>query len=446
MKKYNILVIDDEEIVRNSMKEWLEQGGYGVYLASDGEEALRLVKEKKLNIIIVDLKLPGMDGMGVFREAKKINPNIYAIFITAYGTVESAVIAMKEGAYDFIEKPFCPERIELLIKKIIEHYNLTQENIALKERLQKRYKFEDIIGKSNKMQKVFELIKTVSKSNVIVLIQGETGTGKELVARAIHNISTRCDKPFIPVSCSALPESLLETELFGYEKGAFTDAKQCKLGKFEIANKGTLFLDEIGDISQNIQMHLLRVIEEKELTRVGGNEIVKVDIRIISATNKNLEEEVKKGNFREDLFYRLNVIIINLPPLRGRKEDILLLAEHFLNKFSKENNKKIEGFSQEVIEFLLKYDYLGNVRELENIIEHAVIICNNDIIKVEHLPVPSKKEEMPLSTNKLLREVEKAHILSVLKEVDYNLTKAAKLLGITRATLYNKIRTYNLQL
>lgn len=446
MKKYNILVVDDEEVVRNSMKEWLEQGGYGVYLASDGEEALRLVKEKKLNIIIVDLKLPGMDGMGVFREAKKINPNIYAIFITAYGTVESAVIAMKEGAYDFIEKPFCPERIELLIKKIIEHHNLTQENIALKERLQKRYKFEDIISKSNKMQKVFELIKTVSKSNVIVLIQGETGTGKELVARAIHNTSTRCDKPFIPVSCSALPESLLETELFGYEKGAFTDAKQCKLGKFEIANKGTLFLDEIGDISQNIQMHLLRVIEEKELTRVGGNEIMKIDLRIISATNKNLEEEVKKGNFREDLFYRLNVITINLPPLRDRKEDILLLAEHFLNKFSKENNKKIEGFSQEVIEFLLKYDYLGNVRELENIIEHAVIICNNDIIKVEHLPVPSKEEEMPLSTNKLLREVEKAHILAVLKEVDYNLTKAAKLLGITRATLYNKIRTYNLQL
>lgn len=446
MKKYNILVIDDEEVVRNSMKEWLEQGGYGVYLASDGEEALRLVKEKKLNIIIVDLKLPGMDGMGVFREAKKINPNIYAIFITAYGTVESAVIAMKEGAYDFIEKPFCPERIELLIKKIIEHHNLTQENIALKERLQKRYKFEDIIGKSNKMQKVFELIKTVSKSNVIVLIQGETGTGKELVSRAIHNISTRCDKPFIPVSCSALPESLLETELFGYEKGAFTDAKQRKLGKFEIADEGTLFLDEIGDISQNIQMHLLRVIEEKEFTRVGGNEIVKVDVRIISATNKNLQEEIKKGNFREDLFYRLNVITINLPPLRDRKEDILLLAEHFLNKFSKENNKKIEGFSQEVIEFLLKYDYLGNVRELENIIEHAVIICNNDIIKVEHLPVPSKEEEMPLSTNKSLREVEKAHILAVLKEVDYNLTKAAKLLGITRATLYNKIRTYNLQL
>lgn len=446
MKKYNILVIDDEEVVRNSMKEWLEQGGYGVYLASDGEEALRLVKEKKLNIIIVDLKLPGMDGMGVFREAKKINPNIYAIFITAYGTVESAVVAMKEGAYDFIEKPFCPERIELLIKKIIEHYNLTQENIALKERLQKRYKFEDIIGKSNKMQKVFELIKTVSKSNVIVLIQGETGTGKELVSRAIHNISTRCDKPFIPVSCSALPESLLETELFGYEKGAFTDAKQRKLGKFEIADEGTLFLDEIGDISQNIQMHLLRVIEEKEFTRVGGNEIVKVDVRIISATNKNLQEEIKKGNFREDLFYRLNVITINLPPLRDRKEDILLLAEHFLNKFSKENNKKIEGFSQEVIEFLLKYDYLGNVRELENIIEHAVIICNNDIIKVEHLPVPSKEEEMPLSTNKSLREVEKAHILAVLKEVDYNLTKAAKLLGITRATLYNKIRTYNLQL
>ena len=444
MKKYNILVIDDEEIVRNSMREWLEQGGYRVYLASDGEEGLRLIKEKGLNIIIVDLILPGMDGLEVFREAKKINPNIYAIFITAYGTVESAVIAMKEGAYDFIEKPFCPERVELLIKKIIEHHNLTQENIALKERLQKRYKFEDIIGKSNKMQKVFELIKTVSKSNVIVLIRGETGTGKELVARAIHNISTRCDKPFIPVSCSALPESLLETELFGYEKGAFTDAKQCKLGKFEIANKGTLFLDEIGDISQNIQMHLLRVIEERELTRVGGNEIRKIDLRIISATNKNLEEEVKKGNFREDLFYRLNVITINLPPLRDRKEDILLLAEHFLDKFNKENNKEIRDFSQDVIEFLLKYDYSGNVRELENIIEHAVIICNNDLIKVGHLPMPSKEKEVPLSTNKSLREIEKAHILSVLKEVDYNLTKAAKLLGITRVTLYNKIRNYNL--
>lgn len=443
MDKVKIIVVDDEEVIRESLQSWLNEAGYTVFTAGNGETALQIIEKEKINILIVDLRMPGMDGIEVYRGAKKIISPLFAIFITAYGTIESAVIAMKEGAYDFIEKPFCPERVELLIKKVVEHQRLTLENIALKKELKKRFEFEDIIGKSHKMQKIFELIETVAQSNATMLILGDTGTGKELVARAIHNKSIRSNAPFVAVSCSALPESLLETELFGYEKGAFTGADKTKKGKFEFADCGTLFLDEIGDISPNIQLHLLRVLQEKEFSRVGGNEVVKVDVRLISATNKNLAKLVQDGKFREDLYYRLNVVTINLPLLKERKEDIPLLANHFLEKFNRENSKNISKFSDEVIEFFLRYNWPGNVRELQNFIEHAVVICKNDIIELSDLPDinSENKYSKPVKT---MEEVGKKHIIKVLEETEQNLTKTAEILGITRTTLYNKIKKYQI--
>lgn len=443
MDKVKIIVVDDEEVIRESLQLWLNEAGYTVFTAGNGETALQIIEKEKINILIVDLRMPGMDGIEVFKKAKKIISPLFAIFITAYGTVESAVVAMKEGAYDFIEKPFCPERVELLIKKVVEHQRLTLENIALKKELKKKFEFEDIIGKSHKMQKIFELIETVAQSNATMLILGDTGTGKELVARAIHSKSIRSNAPFVAVSCSALPESLLETELFGYEKGAFTGADKTKKGKFEFADCGTLFLDEIGDISPNIQLHLLRVLQEKEFSRVGGNEVVRVDVRLISATNKNLAKLVQNGKFREDLYYRLNVVTINLPLLKERKEDILLLANHFLEKFNRENSKNISKFSNEVIEFFLRYNWPGNVRELQNFIEHSVIICKDDIIKLSDLP-DIDRENKCLKPVKTMEEMEKEHIIKVMEETEQNLTKTAETLGITRPTLYNKIKKYQI--
>ncbi len=351
---------------------------------------------------------------------------------------------MREGAYDYIEKPFCPEKAELLIDKLVEHQRLIEENISLHQRLEERYRFENIIAKSPKMQRVVELIKVVAKSNATVLITGDSGTGKELVARAIHSQSYRRDKPFIAVSCAALPESLLESELFGHEKGAFTGAYAQKKGKFEAANRGTLFLDEIGEMSANIQVHLLRVLEEKEFTRVGGNELIKVDVRVISATNKDLKKAVANGEFREDLYYRLNVVTIELPPLRERKEDIPLLAQHFLKKFAVENQKEITDFSPEATDFLLKYDWPGNVRELENAIERAVILAKDSCIDIADLPQENRLLAHSPPRGESLREVEKNHILNVLNETGGNYSEAARILGISRATLYNKIKEYGI--
>lgn len=444
MEKVKILVVDDEKIVRESLNSWLSEAGYKVYTAEGAEEALRIIEREKLNIVISDLKMPDVDGIELMRRAKKINPFVTFIFITAYASVESAVLAMKEGAYDYIEKPFCPEKIELQIKKLVEHQSLLFENLDLKKELSKKYSFEDIIGKSHKMQEIFNLIKIVAKSDATCLIQGETGTGKELVARAIHNSSLRRNGPFVAVSCAALPESLLESELFGYEKGAFTGAVSQKEGKFEAANKGTLFLDEIGEISPSVQVHLLRVLQEKEFTRIGGNTPVKVDIRIISATNKDLSKLTSEGKFRQDLYYRLNVITINLPPLRERKEDIPLLAEHFLHRFNIRNNKNITSFSDEVMEFFMKYHWPGNVRELENFVEHAVVICKGKVIKLEDLPsIKGEKIEYP-EKRKTLEEMEKDYILKILSETNHNFSKTAEILGITRVTLYNKIKKYGI--
>lgn len=444
MKPVKILVVDDERIVRDSLQSWLKEAGFEPITASSGEEALEIIEKEPVNIFLIDLKMPGMDGIELFRNIKKRVDPALAVFISAYGTVESAVIAMKEGAFDFIEKPFCPERVELILNKMVEHLNLAEENIQLRKEIEKKYSYHNIIGKSPKMRRVYELIETVSRTNTTVLIQGETGTGKELVARAIHFASERRNNPFVVVSCVNIPETLLESELFGHEKGSFTGAISTKKGKFEIAHKGTLFLDEIGDLPFQLQAHLLRVLQEKEFTRIGGNEIIKVDVRVISATNKNLWTEVREGRFREDLFYRLNVITIEIPPLRERREDILLLANHFLKKFCEENKKEINGFSKKVVDFFMSYEWPGNVRELENFIEHAVVVCSSKIIDIDDLPITSRPSVPSKYSLKSLKEVEKEHIENVLEETRWNISKAASILGISRLTLYNKIKEYNI--
>jgi len=444
MKKVKILVVDDEAIVRESLHDWLTDSGYQVFTAENGPKALEIIESERLGIVIADLVMPGVDGIELMKRAKENQPNIEVIIITAYGSIPTAIAAMKEGAYDYIEKPFCPERAELLVKKLAEHQELVEENLSLRQRLEDHYRFENIIAKSSKMQRVIEVIKIVAKSNATVLITGESGTGKELVVRAIHSQSHRQGKPFVAVSCAALPESLLESELFGHEKGSFTGAYAQKKGKFEFANRGTLFLDEVGEMSANIQVHLLRVLEEKEFTRVGGNEPIKVDVRVISATNKDLKRAIATGEFREDLYYRLNVVTIELPPLRERKEDVPLLAQHFLNKFALENQKEITGFSPEATEFLLGYDWPGNVRELENAIERAVILAKDSLITVADLPQENISLARSAPIGKKLKEAEKNHILNVLSETGGNYSEAARALGISRMTLYNKAREYGL--
>jgi len=443
-KDAKILVVDDEAIVRESLRDWLSDVGHHVLTAENGPQALEIIEKEKPGIVIADLVMPGMDGIELLKKAKEISPNIEVIIITAYGSIPTAITAIREGAYDYIEKPFCPERAELLVDKLVEHQRLLGENIALQHKLEERYRFENIIARSPRMQQVVEIIKVVAKSNATVLITGETGTGKELVARAIHAQSYRKDKPFVAVSCAALPESLLESELFGHEKGSFTGAHAQKKGKFEVANRGTLFLDEIGEMSANIQVHLLRVLEEKEFNRVGGNEPIKVDVRVISATNRDMKQAVANGQFREDLYYRLNVVNIELPPLRERTEDIPLLAQHFLKKYSAENQKEVTDFSPEVTDFLLKYEWPGNVRELENAIERAVILAKGAHIEIADLPKENLVLVRSAPAGKDLEEVEKNHILNILKETGGNYSEAARTLGISRMTLYNKIKAYGL--
>jgi two-component system response regulator AtoC len=442
MKRVKILVVDDEAIVRESLSDWLKDVGYQVFTAENGHKALELIEKEKPSIMIADLVMPGMDGIELMKRAKAQQPKIDVIIITAYASIPTAITAMKEGAYDYIEKPFCPERAEFLVEKLAEHQELVEENLSLRQRLEDRYRFENIIAKSSKMQRVIEVIKVVAKSNATILITGESGTGKELVARAIHSQSHRRNKPFVAVSCAALPESLLESELFGHEKGSFTGAYAQKKGKFEFANGGTLFLDEVGEMSANIQVHLLRVLEEKEFTRVGGNEPIRVDVRVISATNKDLRKAIEKQEFREDLYYRLNVVNIELPPLRERKEDVPLLAEHFLHKFAMENQKEITGFSPEAMELVLDYDWPGNVRELENAIERAVILAKDSIITIADLPQENLSPAYSTTPRKNLKEVERGHIWSVLRETGENYSEAARILGISRMTLYNKAKEY----
>lgn len=444
-RNVSIIVVDDEEIVRESLKEWLLDDGYNVDTAEDGPTALKMMKEKSYDIAIIDLKMPKMDGLEVMERMKEISPETKVIMITAYATVHTAVQAIKMGAYDYLVKPCNPEEISLLIQRLIESQSLAKEVVYLRKKLEEQYRFHDLVSKSHKMQKIFEFAKTIAQTSSNVLILGESGTGKELLARAIHNEGPRANYPFVAVSCVALPETLLESELFGHEKGAFTDAITQKKGKFEIADKGTIFLDEIGDISPKLQLSLLRVIQEKEIVRVGGEKPIKLDVRIIAATNRDLKKLVQEGKFREDLYYRLNVITIEIPPLRERKEDIPLLVNHFIQKFNVELKKNVQKITDDAMKALLKYNWPGNVRELENVIERAMVVSRDNIIRKEDLGLPEEDEVFFGLKDKSLKSVEREHILRVLKENDWNIQRSAEILGIDRATLYNKIKKYNLR-
>lgn len=441
-----ILIVDDEQIVRESLTNWLKEESYQVEAAENGTLALEKIRQSPFQVVLLDLKMPGMDGIQVLTELKKDFPDIEVIIMTAYGSVNTAVEAIKAGAYDYIVKPFDPEEVALLIKKILEHKNLILENILLRQQLEERYEFEDLIGKGAAMQQVFELIRNVAPTQATVLITGESGTGKELVAKAIHAISPRRFEPFIALSCGALPDTLLESELFGYEKGAFTGAAHTKKGRFEMADGGTLFLDEVGEISLKTQIDLLRVLQEKAFRRLGGTELIKVDVRIVSATNRDLAQAITQGIFRPDLFYRLNVVGLHLPPLRERREDIPLLAKHFLRRYAIEINKKIERLAPAALELLMEYNWPGNVRELENAIERAVVISPGHELTAKDftfLQPGSGLLNEPSARN--LQELEKQHIRRILEENHWNISKTAVDLGIDRVTLYNKIKKYGFE-
>jgi DNA-binding NtrC family response regulator len=443
-KGVNILVVDDEEIVRDSLSSWLEEDGYSVEAVESGKKALERLPAKAWDLMLVDLKMPGMDGIQLMEEVHKLQPDMLVIIMTAYATVDTAVKAMKKGAYDYFVKPFNPDDISITIRKIVDHHKLVQENVFLRKELKKQYKLHDMISKNERMLEIFDLARTVAKSSSTVLIQGESGTGKELLARAIHEESPRSEAPFISVSCAALTESLLESELFGHEKGAFTGANAIKRGKLELAQDGTLFLDEIGDISLKLQMDLLRVLEQKEFRRVGGSDLIAINSRIIAATNRDLKSAIEEGRFRADLYYRLNVISIHIPPLRERREDIPLLVDHFIEKFNIEMGKQIRGVSEEAMRVLVDNNWPGNARELRNVIERAVVVAKGNVITESDISLPSAAG----SSNhraKSLEEVEKEHIRVVLSENQWNIVRSAQTLGIDRVTLYNKIKKFDLK-
>jgi DNA-binding NtrC family response regulator len=445
-KDVNILVVDDEPIMRESLSDWLKDDGYSVAAAESGAKALHMLNTTEWHVMIVDLKMPGMDGIELMKEIKKVKPDLPIIIMTAYATVDTAVRAMREGAYDYLVKPFDPEEMALIVRKLVAHQKLVQENRFLRDELQKKFEYKDIITKNRSMLQVLELVRSVGPTNSTVLIEGESGTGKEVMAHAIHACSTRTDGPFVPVSCAALPETLLESELFGYEKGAFTGAATSRKGRFEEADGGTLFLDEVAEVSQKTQVDLLRVLQEREVRRLGGKGPVKVDVRVICATNKDLEAEVKAGRFRADLFYRLNVVRIVIPPLRERKEDIPLLAYHFLKKYAIENAKDIDGISEEAMALLTRNSWPGNVRELENAIERGVVVAKDSYVRPEDLPIALGKTtaEAFATEDPTLASVEKHHIRTVLERNDWKIKKSAEDLGIDRSTLYAKMKKYGL--
>jgi DNA-binding NtrC family response regulator len=441
-----ILVVDDEEIVRESLGGWLEKDGYTIVTCPDGPSALARMKAERWSIMIVDLKMPGMDGLQVLEEAKKLQPELAVVIMTAYATVDTAVAAMKAGAYDYLVKPFDPEELSIMMQKIVSQQMLVRENAVLRQALKQEYRFRDLLSKSPAMQSVFELARTAAHSNSTILVLGESGSGKEVLARAIHGESPRNEGPFVAVSCAALTESLLESELFGHERGAFTGAIARRKGKFEAAHGGTLFLDEVGDIGPKLQLDLLRVLEERKFHRVGGNEPIDVDVRIIAATNRDLKKAVVEGKFREDLFYRLNVIPILIPPLRQRREDVPLLVENFVERLAVEMKKRLDGVSPEAMTALMAHDWPGNVRELRNVLERGAVVATGSVIQLTDLGMPSRAEAPPKpGTLASLEEVEKRHVAAVLAHAGGNVSQSARILGIDRVTLYNKMRKYGIR-
>jgi len=443
-----ILVVDDEEIVRESLSAWLRKDGYSVETAPEGQTALARLAAEPFALMLVDLKMPGMDGLEVLAKAHASHPETTVVVMTAYATVDTAVSAMKDGAWDYLVKPFDPEELSNMVHRIVAQQTLARENALLRRIVRREYRFRDLVSKSPAMQAVFDLARTAARASSTILVLGESGTGKELLARAIHAESPWHEGPFVAVSCAALTETLLESELFGYEKGAFTGAAAQRRGKFELANGGTLFLDEIGDIGPKLQMDLLRVLEERQLFRVGGNQAVRVDVRIVAATNRDLRREVREGRFREDLFYRLNVIAITLPPLRERKEDLPLLVQHFMERLSAETGKHRDGLSADAQRRLLEHAWPGNVRELRNVLERALVVSKGPLIEPTDLGLDAVPHEAGAETPTVklsLEEVERSHIGAVLASTHGNVSQAARVLGIDRATLYAKIHKYDLK-
>ncbi len=444
-----ILVVDDEMIVRQSLSNWLMEEGYSVETAENGKDAYIKIKKKKYDLVLADIKMPEMDGIELLELGKKFDSELQFIVMTAYASVDTAVKAIKEGAFDYIVKPVDPENVSQVIRRSLKYKILEKENRILRRELERKHGIDEIIGKSKKMEEIFELIRTVADSESIVMIRGESGTGKELIAKAIHAHSKRKYGPFIALSCGSLPDTLLESELFGYEKGAFTGAQSTRKGRIEMAQTGTLFLDEIGDISLKTQVDLLRVIQERLIYRLGSTEPIEIDARIISATNRDLEAAIKSGGFREDLYYRLNVITIDVPPLRDRRDDIPLLVKYYLNKNHMGNRKQITNVSSKAMEKLVNYSWPGNVRELENVIERAVVISKTPELSCDDLPESVKNSSITTSKEKegtvSLSDKEKSHILEILEANDWNISKTSRDLKIDRTTLYNKMKKYQIK-
>ncbi len=450
-----LLVVEDEPLLRISIRDALEKEGWVVDVAEDGVEGVTLFERHLHEVVLTDLVMPRMDGMEVLRRIKALQPETTVVIVTAHGTVEKAVEAMREGAADFIAKPFSMAQLIVRLSHICSFRRLREQNVRLQEQLEQRFSFSNIIGKSKKMQEVFELIRLVADSDAAVLVQGESGTGKELVASAIHYNSPRRAKPYIRVSCASLPESLIESELFGYEKGAFTGASERRIGRFEAAHGGTLFLDEVGELPLSFQVKLLRVLQEKQIERLGSHRSIDVDFRLVSASLRPLEDEIAEGRFREDLFFRINTVTIHLPPLRERREDIPLLAQSFLREFAEERGKEVEGFSDDVLEVFEAYDWPGNVRELRNTVERALLFCRGPRITTAELP-PAFHDLAPRTVavgvpdrvvplQEAVRRAEIDAIRAALAATGGRKSKAAALLGVSRKTLWEKMKTYGLE-
>jgi DNA-binding NtrC family response regulator len=444
MEKKLILIAEDDPKVGESIRLLLRKRGYEIRLASNGKEALSLFRQERVDLVITDLVMPKMDGIELLEAVKGLRPEAEVVVISAQGTIEKAVQAMKLGAFDFIEKPINPRVITLVVERALEKQTLILQNRDLRSRLEDKFHFKNIIGRSGKMVKIFELIRHIAPYDSSVLIMGESGTGKELIANAIHYNSPRASMPFIKVSCASLSEGIIESELFGHEKGAFTGAIASRKGRFEMADQGTLFLDEVEDIPPTTQIKLLRVLQEGEFEKVGGNETLQVNIRIIAASNRDLQETVKNGTFREDLYYRLNVVNIKLPPLRERKEDTPFLVNFFIDKFNQRYNMKVKGISQRAMSFLIDYGWSGNVRELENTIESILVINSPEVIDIQHLPQEikdskEKPEVIPIKIGTSLEEVEREMLIQTLKATKGNKRRAAELLGINVRTIHRKM-------
>ncbi|MFB3817217.1 MAG: sigma-54-dependent transcriptional regulator [Candidatus Methylomirabilales bacterium] len=448
--KARILIVDDEREMLDLLAKVLEKNDYQVATAGDGESALALLEREPVDLAIFDVVMPGLDGMEALKAVKELNPTTVVLIMTAFGSIDQAVQAVKEGAYDYISKPFKIDEMLLTIEKALEERRLRHEVRALRQEVRTRYHFENIVGKSRAMQEVFSLIEQVAPSRSTVMVYGKSGTGKELVAKAVHYNSPRASKPFVAVNCAAIPAELLESELFGHEKGSFTGAVATKVGKFELATGGSLFLDEVGSMRLDLQAKILRALQEREIERVGGTRTIKIDVRVIAATNRDLKQAVDQGTFREDLYYRLNVVPILLPDLKDRQEDIPLLANHFMVKFAKESNAAIREISKEAMSILLSHAWPGNVRELENVIERAVTLGRGPAIQPADLPPNllsgADPMERALAKEASLEDLEKDYIAAVLRRTKGHQIRAASILGIDRRTLYRKIRRYSIRL